>query len=339
MKALVTGATGQDGAYLIKNLLDKGYEVTALVRRSSHNDFIRLKYLGVKESDFKVEYYDLCEPYNIERVLKKSNAEEFYNLAAQSFVGSSFELPLYTFDVNAVGVSRILETLRQVNPRMKFYQASTSEMFGRVQEVPQTEKTPFYPRSPYGVAKLAAYWMSVNYRESYNMFVCNGILFNHESPLRGIEFVTKKIINHMYQVKKGERDTIRLGNLDAKRDWGHAEDYVEAMRLMMQHHTPDDYVIATGNEYTIRQFVESAGRFFNYNIDWEGEGVNSVGIDRLTGKKIVEVDPQFFRPAEVELLVGDSSKARNVLGWKPKHDLDSLIGDMVAIEGSDKYRV
>jgi GDPmannose 4,6-dehydratase len=293
----------------------------------------------VKLSDFKVEYYDMCEPFNLERVLQKEQADEFYNLAAQSFVASSFDLPLYTFDVNAVGVCRILETIRQVNPKIKFYQASTSEMFGKVQNFPQNEKTPFYPRSPYFVAKLAAYWMSVNYRESYNMFVCNGILFNHESPLRGIEFVTKKIINHMYQVKKGVRETVRLGNIDSKRDWGHAEDYVEAMYLMMQHHTPDDYVVATGNVYTIRDFVESAGKFFNYTIEWEGEGVNTVGIDRLTGKKIIEIDPQFFRPTEVELLIGDSSKARDTLGWQPKHDLNSLIGDMVAIESSDKYHV
>jgi len=332
MKALVTGATGQDGAYLIKSLLNKGYEVVALVRRTSNNDFARLKKLKVNINDIKIEYFDLCEPFNVERVLQKNPADEFYNLAAQSFVGSSFELPLYTFDVNAVGVCRLMEVIRQVNPKMKFYQASTSEMFGKVQQVPQTETTPFYPRSPYGVAKLAAYWMTVNYREAYNMFNCNGILFNHESPLRGIEFVTKKIISNMFEVKKGEREVIKLGNLDARRDWGHAEDYVEAMYLMLQHHTPDDYVVATGNTYSIREFIELAGKFFDYDIQWHGEGENTIGIDAKSGQLVVQVDPTFYRPAEVELLVGDSTKARTVLNWQPKYDIESLIGDMISFE-------
>ena len=332
MKALVTGATGQDGAYLIKNLLNKGYEVVALVRRSSHNDFARLKYLGIQESDIKVEYFDLCEPFNVERVLQKNPAEEFYNLAAQSFVGSSFELPLYTFDVNAVGVVRLLEAIRQVNPNIKFYQASTSEMFGKVQHTPQKETTPFYPRSPYGVAKLAAHWMGVNYREAYNMFICNGILFNHESPLRGIEFVTKKIIHHMNKVKHGLQDTIKLGNLDSRRDWGHAEDYVEAMRLMLQHDKPDDYVVATGTAYSIREFIEIAAIYYDYKISWEGKDADSKGYDSKTGKLIIEVDPQFFRPTEVDLLVGDSTKARTVLNWNPKHNLESLIQDMISAE-------
>jgi len=331
MRALVTGATGQDGAYLIASLLNKDYDVTALVRRSSHNDFSRLKKLGIKESDFKLEYYDLCEPFNIERVLQKNPADEFYNLAAQSFVGSSFELPIYTLDVNAMGVARLLEAIRQVNPSIKFYQASTSEMFGKVQQTPQNEKTPFYPRSPYGVAKLTAHWMCVNYRESYGMFNCNGILFNHESPLRGIEFVTKKIVEHMREVKYGLRSTVRLGNLESMRDWGHAEDYVEAMYLMLQHNVPDDYVIATGTTYTIKEFAELAGDALGFDIVWEGEGINCVGKDRITGKTIVEVDPAFFRPAEVELLVGDSTKAREILKWKPKHDIHSLINDMVGV--------
>lgn len=329
MKAFVTGATGQDGAYLIKCLLNKGYDVTALIRRGSSDQFTRFAYLGIKPDQYKVECFELNEPLNIHRILEKHQPDEFYNLAAQSFVGSSFEIPLYTFDANATGVLRILEAIRQVNKNIKFYQASTSEMFGKVVEVPQKETTPFHPRSPYGVAKLAAYWMSVNYRESYDMFVCNGILFNHESPLRGEEFVTQKIVKHLYEVMSGERDTVKLGNLDAKRDWGHAEDYVEAMYLMMQHDVPDDYVIATGNSCSIKQFVEMAAPRFGYNIDWVGDGVDALGIDRLTGKTIIEVDPQFFRPAEVDYLLGDSTKAKEVLGWKPQHNLQSLVDDMV----------
>jgi len=337
--AFVTGATGQDGAYLIKSLLNKNYNVIALVRRNSNNNFSKLKYLNITEQDFKTECFDLCEPYNITRILSKYKADEFYNLAAQSFVGSSFDIPLYTFDVNATGVIRLLEAIKTAAPTMKFYQASTSEMFGKVREVPQKEDTPFYPRSPYGIAKLAAYWASVNYRESYDMFICNGILFNHESPLRGLEFVTKKIINQLYKLKTGQIDTVRLGNLDAKRDWGHAEDYVEAMYLMMQHSYPDDFVISTGETNSIRTFVELATKHFDFNIEWVGEGVNSKGINKNTGKTIIEVDPKFFRPAEVELLVGDCTKAKNTLNWKPNHTLESLIIDMVNFEWkSDQQR-
>jgi len=327
-KALITGITGQDGAYLAKFLLDKGYEVYGLYRRSSTPNFWRLDTLGVTQKVKLVEG-DVLDQTSLIKAVEKSEPDEVYNLAAQSFVASSWKEPLYTVEVTGLGVLKILEAIKNVNPKIKFYQASSSEMFGKVQEIPQKETTPFYPRSPYGVAKVFGYWTTVNYRESYNMFTCNGILFNHESPLRGEEFVTRKITKGIAEIKKGLRDYIELGNLDAKRDWGFAGDYVEAMWLMLQQDKPDDYVIATGETHTVREFVELAFKEAGIDIVWEGTGLAEVGYDKNTGKILVKVSEQFYRPAEVEILIGDPSKARETLGWQPKVSFRGLIKLMV----------
>jgi GDPmannose 4,6-dehydratase len=326
--ALITGIRGQDGAYLSKLLLEKGYEVYGADRRSGDSAFWRLKNLGV-ERDVKILYMDLLEFTNIMRTIEKVRPDEVYNLAAQSFVQASFDQPLLTSDVDALGVLRILETIRQVKPDTRFYQASTSEMFGKVVEIPQSETTPFHPRSPYGVAKLYAHWITVNYRESYGMFNCSGILFNHESPLRGLEFVTRKLSWGIAQVKEGIQGTIFVGNLDAKRDWGYAPEYVEAMWLMLQQSEPGDYVVATGETHSVREFVESAFGHAGFDLRWEGHGVAEKGMDKSTGKVLVEVSPEFFRPAEVDLLVGDPRKAHECLGWTAKTRFKDLVGIMV----------
>lgn len=330
-KALITGIRGQDGSYLAKNLLGKGYEVYGADRRSGDTTYWRLNELGIK-NDIKSVYMDLLEMTNILRVIEKIGPDEVYNLAAQSFVGTSFEQPIVTSDINAMGVIRLLEAIRLVNPAIKFYQASTSEMFGRVKESPQNEDTPFHPRSPYGVAKLYAHWATVNYREAYNMFTCSGILFNHESPLRGLEFVTKKITGAVAAVKKGQQDKVVLGNLDSERDWGFAGDYVEGMRLMMQHGKPDDYILATGESHSIREFAEAAFSYIGIHIEWTGKGIDEKGIDGKTGKVMVGVSPELFRPAEVDSLVGDFSKAEKILGWKPKVKFKELVEMMVEWE-------
>lgn len=327
-KALVTGIRGQDGAYLAKFLLEKGYEVWGADRRSGDSSNWRLKELGI-EKEVNIIYMDLLELTNIMRVIEKVQPDEVYNLAAQSFVGVSFEQPILTAEIDAMGVLRLLEAIRTLKPDTKFYQASTSEMFGKVQEIPQTEKTPFYPRSPYGVAKLFGHWITVNYRESFNIFACSGILFNHESPLRGVEFVTRKITYSLAKIKYGLQDKLILGNLDAKRDWGYAPEYVEAMWLMLQQDEPDDYVIATGETHTVREFVEKAVQIAGFEIEWEREGIDTKGIDRKTGKVIVEVSPKFYRPAEVDILVENPKKAKEKLGWESKTKFEELVEIMM----------
>ncbi|MGB9711993.1 MAG: GDP-mannose 4,6-dehydratase [Dissulfurimicrobium sp.] len=327
-RALITGIRGQDGAYLAKLLLEKGYEVYGADRRSGDSSNWRLKELGI-ESHVKIVYMDLLELTNILRTIEKIKPDEVYNLAAQSFVKVSFDQPILTADIDAMGVLRLLEALRTYNPSARFYQASTSEMFGRVQEVPQSEKTPFYPRSPYGVSKLFAHWMTVNYRESYGMFACSGILFNHESPFRGLEFVTRKITHAIAQIKRGRLDKVVVGNLDSKRDWGYAPEYVNAMWRMLQQESPDDYVIATGETHTVREWIECAFKAVEYEIAWEGAGVNEKGRDVKTGKVLVEVSPEYFRPAEVELLIGDASKAQRQLNWRPQTTFSRLLEIMV----------
>ncbi len=326
-KALITGVMGQDGSYLSKLLLEKGYKVYGATRRNGSGSDWRHKYLGIS-GEVEIIDFELLEQSNIQRVIEKYNPDEIYNLAAQSFVAVSFEQPIYTTLVDAMGVVYILEAIRQVNPEIKFYQASTSEMFGKVQEVPQTEKTPFYPRSPYGVAKLHAHWINKNYRESYGFFGCNGILFNHESPLRGTEFVTRKITMAFANIKLGNQEVLELGNLDSKRDWGFAGDYVEGMYMMMQHETPDDYVLATGKTFTIKYFVELVSKIAGYDIEWQGENENTIGIDKKSGKTIVKVNPKFYRPCEVDLLIGNPEKAEKILGWKPKVQLEELANMM-----------
>jgi len=327
-KALITGITGQDGAYLAKFLIERGYEVYGLHRRSSTANLWRLEYFKIEDKVHLLDG-DLGDESSIERALEESEPEEIYNLAAQSFVATSWKQPIYTADITGLGVLRVLEAMRKVVPKAKFYQASSSEMFGKVQEVPQKETTPFYPRSPYAVAKVFGYWTTVNYRESYNMFACNGILFNHESPLRGIEFVTRKITSGVARIKKGLQYFIELGNLDAKRDWGFAGDYVEAMWLMLQQQSPDDYVIATGETHAVREFVELAFKEVGIDIEWEGKGLDEKGIDKKTGKVLVKVNPEYFRPAEVELLIGDATKAHKILGWQPKVNFKDLVEIMV----------
>ena len=327
-KALITGITGQDAAYLAKLLLEKGYEVYGGYRRSANLDFWRLRELGI-ESHVKIVLFDLLEFTNILEVIKEIQPDEVYNLAAQSFVAASFKQPIMTAEIDAMGVLRTLEALKTLKPDAKFYQASTSEMFGKAQSVPQNEKTPFHPRSPYAVAKVMAHWATVNYRESYNMFTCSGLLFNHESPLRGLEFVTRKISYGVARIKYGLQDKIVLGNLSAKRDWGYAPEYVEAMWLMLQQSEPDDYVIATGENHSIREFVELAFKVANIDIEWEGQGIEEKGIDKNSGKVLVEVSPEFFRPAEVDFLIGDYSKAKEKLKWEPKTTFSQLVEIMV----------
>ncbi len=316
-KAFITGITGQDGAYLSKFLLEKGYEVHGGVRRISQPETVRLEQVGVLK-DVVIHDFDLSEPYNIIRVLQTIAPDEVYNLGAQSFVGSSWDLPVYAADVNGIGVLRILDALRSFAPRTRFYQASTSEMFGLVQEVPQSETTRFYPRSPYGVAKVYGHYITMNYRESFGMHASSGILFNHESPLRGKEFVTRKITLALARIARGSADPLVLGNLDAKRDWGFAGDYVKGMWLMLQQDEADDYVLATGVTTPIRDFVRFAAEALGMEPVFEGEGVNETATDRRTGRRIVEISEKFFRPAEVDLLIGDATKARTRLGWQPE---------------------
>jgi len=333
--ALVTGITGQDGAYLAEFLLEKGYTVHGIKRRSSSFNTARIDHLykdpHERNVNFFMHYGDLTDSTNLIRIIQEVKPDEIYNLAAQSHVQVSFETPEYTANSDAIGTLRLLEAIRilGLEKKTKFYQASTSELYGKVQEIPQKETTPFYPRSPYAAAKLYAYWITINYREAYGIFACNGILFNHESPIRGETFVTRKITMAATRIKYGMQERLYLGNLDAKRDWGFAKDYVEAMWLMLQQKTPDDYVIATGENHSVREFTELAFKELGIDIIWQGEGAEEVGIDSRTGKIIVEVDPGYYRPTEVELLIGDSSKARRKLGWKPKVRLEELVKMMI----------
>ena len=328
IKALITGVNGQDGAYLAKFLVDKGYKVYGTCRRSTSEKFTRLKALNVYD---KVELYDfdLLEMTNIYETIKKIRPHEIYNLAAQSFVPSSFNVPIVTTDINALGTIRILEAIKSIDRKIKFYQASTSEMFGKVKEIPQNEETPFYPRSPYGVAKLYAHWITINYRESYNMHASSGILFNHESPFRGTEFVTKKITSTLTRIKKGSNEILKIGNIQAQRDWGYSMDYVEAMWLMLQQKIPDDYVISTGKTTSVRDFIDLSFKYLKFNYKWSGSGLNEKVINTDNKKIIIKVDKKFFRPAEVDLLVGNSNKAQKKLKWKPKTSLTKLVKIMI----------
>lgn len=329
-KALITGITGQDGAYLAELLLKKGYEVYGTYRRTSSVNFWRLDDLGIKmHPNFTLVEYDLTDASGSIRMVADIKPDEIYNLAAQSFVSVSFEQPITTAEITGIGALHLLEAIRIVNPKIKFYQASTSEMFGKVQEMPQTEKTPFYPRSPYGVAKLFAHWTTINYRESYNIFACSGILFNHESPLRGKEFVTRKITDAVARIHQGKFDVLELGNMDAKRDWGYAKEYVEGMHLMLQHTEPETYVLATNRTQTVRHFVELAFKAVGKDIVWEGKDVKEVGNDRKSGKTLVRVNPRYYRPCEVDILIGSPQKARERLGWEPKTSLEELCRMMV----------
>jgi GDPmannose 4,6-dehydratase len=326
--AMITGITGQDGAYLSKLLLEKGYKVYGAFRRTSDLHLNRLKYLGI-DGDIQYLPLELLEFTNLYKAIEKYQPDEFYNLGAQSFVALSFEEPIFTADVTGLGPLRVLEAIRSLNPKVRFYQASSSEMFGKVQRIPQDENTPFYPRSPYSVAKLAAHWMTVNYRESYGLFACSGILFNHESPLRGMEFVTRKITYGLARIQQGLQDKLVLGNLNSKRDWGYAPEFVEAMWLMLNQSEPDDYVVATGETHTIREFLEAAFDTFGSKIVWEGKDSEEKGIDSKSGKVRVEVSPDFFRPAEVDLLIGNPKKAAEKLGWRSKTPFLELVRIMV----------
>ena len=328
--AVVTGISGQDGAYLARLLLDKGYRVWGATRRTSSVNHWRLEEVGVLgHENLELVDYDLTDPGAAIRLLERSQADEVFNLAAQSFVGVSFDQPATTAAITGIGAVHLLEAIRVVNPGIRFYQASTSEMFGMVQAVPQDESTPFYPRSPYGVAKLYAHWMTVNYRESYDIFGCSGILFNHESPLRGREFVTRKITDAVARIELGLLDTLQLGNLDAKRDWGFAGDYVDGMWRMLQREQPDTYVLATNRTESVRDFVEMAFRSVGRTLHWEGTAERERGLCAQTGKEIVAVNPAFYRPAEVDLLIGDPAKARRELGWEPVVTLEELCDMMV----------
>lgn len=324
--ALITGINGQDGSYLAELLLEKGYEVYGLMRRKSV-----LSYGNVEHIKDKIHfiYADMTDVVSLINAMEVSQADEVYNLAAQSFVATSWEQPLATAQIDALGVTNMLEAIRRVKPSARFYQASTSEMFGLVQEVPQKETTPFYPRSPYGVAKLYGHWITKNYRESYKLFTCSGILFNHESERRGLEFVTRKITNAVAKIKLGRQDFLELGNMDAKRDWGHSKDYVRAMWLMLQQDSPDDYVVASKETHPVREFVEKAFKSAGMEVEFSGSGVDEIGRDKATGKIVVKVNPKFFRPAEVELLYGNPAKAEKVLGWKREISFDELVSRMV----------
>jgi GDPmannose 4,6-dehydratase len=332
-KAVITGITGQDGAYLAKLLLGKGYSVTGAYRRSSSPNFWRLKYLGIAENPrLDLVEHDVCDQGSTFSLIESAAPDEVYNLAAQSFVATSFNQPSYTASVTGLGALNILEAIRSINKNIKYYQASTSEMFGKVQSIPQVETTPFYPRSPYGVAKLFAHWITVNYRESYGIYSCSGILFNHESPLRGEEFVTRKIAVAAARIGRGQQDCLYLGNLDAKRDWGHAEEYVEGMWAMLQVAKPEDYVLATGNCTAVRDFARIAFGVAGLEIAFRGHGVDEVGVDVRTGREVIRIERRYFRPAEVDLLIGDSSKARNAFGWVPKKSVEEIIKEMVESE-------
>ncbi|MCC6691592.1 MAG: GDP-mannose 4,6-dehydratase [Bacteroidia bacterium] len=345
--ALITGVTGQDGAYLSEFLLNKGYIVHGVKRRSSLFNTNRVDHLykdvHEKKVNFFLHYGDLTDSTNLIRIVQEVKPDEIYNLAAQSHVKVSFETPEYTANADAIGTLRLLEAIRTLGfeKKTKFYQASTSELYGTVQEIPQRETTPFYPRSPYGVAKLYAFWITKNYREAYKLFACNGILFNHESPLRGETFVTRKITRAVAKINFGLQQKLFLGNIDAERDWGHAKDYVEGMWKMLQQSEPDDYVLATGKKVSVRKFVEMSFSHIGVQLKWEGKGVNEKGINAATGKTVVEIDPKYFRPSEVDLLVGDASKAAKKLGWVPKYTVEELCKEMVQADlklfERDKY--
>ena len=342
--ALITGITGQDGAYLAEFLLEKGYAVHGVKRRASsfNTDRIDHLYQDPHDSDVRLtlHYGDLTDSTNLIRIIQEVQPDEIYNLAAQSHVAVSFETPEYTANSDAVGTLRVLEAIRilGLEKKTRFYQASTSEMFGKVQETPQKETTPFYPRSPYGAAKVYAYWITVNYREAYGLYACNGILFNHESPLRGETFVSRKITRALTRISVGLQDSLHLGNLDSKRDWGHARDYVKAQWLMLQQEVAEDFVIATGKQYSVRDFVVAAGSLLDLKIEWQGKGVKEVGIDSVTGRTIVHVDPRYFRPTEVETLLGDPSKARKKLGWSAEVSFNELVAEMVASDLDEAKR-
>lgn len=345
--ALITGITGQDGAYLAELLLSKGYTVHGIKRRSSMFNTGRIDHLYKDQHEKKVKFFlhygDLTDSTNLIRIIQETQPDEIYNLAAQSHVKVSFDSPEYTANADAVGTLRILEAIRilKLEQKTRFYQASTSEMYGYVQEIPQKETTPFYPRSPYGVAKVYGFWITKNYREAYNMFACNGILFNHESPLRGETFVTRKITRAAAKIYLKLQEKLFLGNIDAERDWGHAKDYVEGMWMMLQQKEADDYVLATGKKISVRKFVELAFAEVGITLKWEGKGVHEKGTNTTTGKVVVEVDPAYFRPTEVDLLVGDASKAKKIMGWEPKHTLEQLVKEMMAYDvklfEKDKY--
>ncbi len=336
-RALITGVTGQDGSYLAELLLEKGYEVHGMIRRSSSFNRERIEHIYKdpygKQLSFFLHYGDLADSSNMNRMLEHIRPDEIYNLAAQSHVRVSFDVPEYTADVDAVGTLRLVDAIKETGIKCRFYQASTSELYGKVREVPQSEKTPFYPRSPYGVAKLYAYWIVVNYREAYGLHASNGILFNHESPRRGENFVTRKITLTAAAIKAGQKECLYIGNLDARRDWGYAPDYVQAMWLMLQQDAPDDFVIATGETHSVREFIEKAFTIFGMPLEWRGSGINEEGFDPKTGKICVRIDPKYFRPTEVDLLLGDPSKARNTLGWKPSIGFDELVAIMARADG------
>ncbi len=336
--ALITGITGQDGAYLAEFLLEKGYEVHGVKRRASSFNTDRIDHLyqdpHEKNVRLKLHYGDLTDATNLIRIIQEVQPDEVYNLGAQSHVGVSFETPEYTANSDGVGTLRLLEAIRilGLEKKTRFYQASTSEMYGKVQEVPQRETTPFYPRSPYGAAKVYAYWITVNYREAYGMFACNGILFNHESPLRGETFVSRKITRALTRIRVGLQEALYLGNLDSRRDWGHARDYVRAQWLMLQQPTPEDFVIATGKQHSVRDFVVAAGALLDMKIEWRSKGVDEIGVDSKTGRTLVRVDPRYYRPTEVDTLLGDASKARDKLGWRAEVEFPALVAEMVAAD-------
>ena len=333
--ALITGITGQDGSYLAELLLSKGYEVHGLARRLS-TGFNTTNIEHIK-NDIQLHVSDLTDTANVRNIIVKTQPDEVYNLAAQSHVGVSFQMPEFTGQVNGISVLTMLETIRSLDKRCKFYQASTSELYGMVQQVPQTEKTPFYPRSPYAVAKLYAYWITVNYRESYDIHASNGILFNHESPRRGPEFVTRKIVQGLMNAWMGDRKPLRLGNLDALRDWGHAKDYVEAMYLLVQQDVSDDYVISSGEQHSVRDFCDMVADYLGIQIEWQGEGLDEVGIDMKTGQTLIEVSEEFYRPAEVNTLLGDCTKAKQTLNWVPKYSFKDLVHEMCSDEFNKNY--
>lgn len=326
--AFITGITGQDGAYLAELLLKKGYRVFGGYRRTSSPNFWRIEELKV-QNDIELMEVDILDTGNLIRTFDKIKPEEVYNLAAQSFVAVSFEKPVLTGEITAIGVTRVLEAIRIVNPKIRFYQASSSEMFGLVQEIPQKESTPFYPKSPYATAKLYGHWLTINYRESYNIFGCSGILFNHESPLRGIEFVTRKVSDAIARIQLGKLDCFEIGNMDAKRDWGYAKEFVEGMWMMLQQPKPKDYVLATNENHSVREFIEYAFNYVGITIEWKGAGVNETGIDAKSGKTLVRINPRFFRPGEVDQLLGDYSLAKKELGWEPKVKFKELVEIMV----------
>ena len=339
-KALITGITGQDGSYLAEFLLEKGYEVHGIVRRASTFNRQRIEHLApdIHQEKHKIflHYGDLTDASSLHKLLSQIKFDELYNLGAQSHVRISFDIPEFTGNTTALSTTRLLEAIRHDSSNTRFYQASSSEMFGKVKETPQKETTPFYPRSPYGVAKLYAYWMTINYRESYNIYASNGILFNHESPRRGENFVTRKITNSLVKIKRGEMEKLYLGNLNAKRDWGYAKDYVEGMWLMLQQDKPDDYILATNETHSVREFVEETCISLDFDLIWEGEGLNEKGIDKKTGEIIIKIDSMYFRPAEVDLLIGDYSKAKKNLNWEPKVKFKELVKIMIEAELSGK---